>query len=181
MHKIAKDFNFCFGHRVWSQVLDADFADNLQCACRHLHGHEAKVTVHLSASSLTRGMVTDFRHLEWLKKFLDTVVDHKFVIDSSDPLFTKLTEGLLLEEVCVKGIKVGHSLVVPSHVVGAELEYLQSFLVVDFVPTSENFSEWLFNIVERAMGPLQVEVDAVEWWESPKSRSIFSKRVNNEN
>ena len=46
---IDKTIEFCYGHRVWTQKLDGKYADDLKCACRHLHGHEGKVQVYLTA------------------------------------------------------------------------------------------------------------------------------------
>ena len=34
---IDKTIEFCYGHRVWTQVLNGEYSDDLQCACRHLH------------------------------------------------------------------------------------------------------------------------------------------------
>ena len=169
--KIAKDFSFCFGHRVWTQVLDPEFADDLMCACRHLHGHEAKVTVCLTSKDLTDGMVTDFRHLEWLKRFLDRTLDHKFVIDLEDPMLDFMTKGRPQLPVHLDDRLVGYTLDLEG-TEGAEREYLESFFMVSFVPTSENFSMWLFNIVDYKMEKLGVKVANLEWWESSKSRSI---------
>ena len=83
-HVIDKTFEFAYGHRVWTQQLNGEYAADLKCACRHLHGHEGKMQVYLKSPSGQldpTGMVTDFRHLEWLKKWINTYIDHQFVID----------------------------------------------------------------------------------------------------
>ena len=67
---IAKEFSFCYGHRVWSQELLKEFSLDDRPTCRFLHGHEGKVIVRLSGRQLERGMVTDFRHLSWFNQFL---------------------------------------------------------------------------------------------------------------
>ncbi len=54
-----------------------------------------------------------------------------------------------------------------------EYEYFEGFLVVDFVPTSENLSSWMADLVEAKMSKLNVTVDRIDWWETPKSRSVF--------
>lgn len=157
MWEIDKSFDFCYGHRVWSQDLDSDYAGDMKPRCRHLHGHQGKVVVFLEAKDLKGGMVTDFNHLNWLKKFIDDNIDHKFIIDRNDPLYAHM----VLE---------GNDSTMPGVV-----EYLESFYVVDFCPTSENLAKWIFEIVQEKMAPLGVKVSKVEWWETPKSRSTYLK------
>ena len=66
MHwKISKEFEFCYGHRVWSQTLNTEFSLDGCLKCRHLHGHQGKILVYLEASELNDGMVTDFKHLTY--------------------------------------------------------------------------------------------------------------------
>ena len=93
--KIDKQFSFCYGHRVWSQQLEVEYCErgDANTKCRHLHGHEGLVHVFLEATNLERGMVTDFKHLGWLKNFLDDVIDHKFIIDMNDPHFESIING----------------------------------------------------------------------------------------
>lgn len=177
-HSISKTFEFCYGHRVWTQTLDARFSDDLKCACRHLHGHEARVTVHMEADTLNaQGMVTDFRHLEWLKRFLNAHVDHKFLIDGNDPLFPVLFSGAVSEPLAYRNTHVGHTLSPPSHLsaTAAFEELYGGVLVVDFPPTSEHLSAWLLQIVRHVMAPLSAEnalcVTRLDWWETPKSCS----------
>jgi 6-pyruvoyltetrahydropterin/6-carboxytetrahydropterin synthase len=188
MWKIDKTFEFCYGHRVWTQTLDGRFSSDLQCVCRHLHGHEAKVQVFLEGTQLNESsMVTDFRHLEWLKAWLNKHVDHQFIIHKNDPLFPILfpenqvrLKPLLLGYETLTGTpltkKAGDTLEMldefPNHLV----EMFEGVLVVDFVPTSESLSKWLFGLVEAKMTPLfNVRVAQVDWWETPKSRSSYIK------
>lgn len=178
---IDKTFEFCYGHRVWTQKLNGEYAADLKCACRHLHGHEGKMQVYLKSQDGgldQTGMVTDFRHLEWLKKWINTYIDHQFVLDRSDPLYNQI---------------IGHRKLIPvyipdtTHVAGhqiylgdlepntPEYEYYEGFMIVDFVPTSENLSSWMADLVEAKMSKLGVTVDHIDWWETPKSRSVFYK------
>lgn len=179
---IDKSFELCYGHRVWTQKLNGVFSNDLKCACRHLHGHEAKIQVFLESEKLTDSMVTDFRHTEWLKKALNTYVDHRFILDRNDPLFDHLTMGgeqkpyVELKPVMFGMVKVGYEFD-SSKLVGdssiLEKELLDGFLVVDFVPTSENLVKWLYDIVNPIMKPLNVTCTRVDWWETPKSRSSY--------
>ena len=174
---IDKTFEFCYGHRVWTQKLNGEYAADLKCACRHLHGHEGKMMVHLTGSGLdSTGMVTDFRHLEWLKKWINTYIDHQFIIDKNDPLYGKIIGDRGLVPVYVPDT---------SHIAGyhlnldglepnsPEYEYYEGFMVVDFVPTSERLSAWMADLVQAKMVKLGVTVHHIDWWETPKSRSVF--------
>lgn len=176
---IDKTFEFCYGHRVWTQKLNGEYAADLKCACRHLHGHEGKMMVHLTSDTLDdTGMVTDFRHLEWLKKWINSYIDHQFIIDKSDPLYGQIVGNRNLIPVLVPGT---------DHVAGwhldltgleentPEYEYYEGFMVVDFVPTSERLSAWMADLVQAKMSKLGVTVASIEWWETPKSRSVFYK------
>lgn len=183
MWKISKQFNFAYGHRVWVQELEEEFALDRKCVCRHLHGHEAEVHVHLQGTQLNmQGMVTDFLHLSWLKQFFDENVDHKFLIDRNDPLYGMMVSGAApLLDVYVPG--TGH---VAGQIIDmdawmndsssdAEREYYESFFVVKFIPTSENLSKWAFELATAKMRKLGVTVSEVEWWETPKSCSRYSE------
>lgn len=183
---IDKTFEFCYGHRVWTQELNGEYAEDLKCACRHLHGHEGKMQVFLTpnregegVNSLDRtGMVTDFRHLEWLKKWINTYIDHQFVIDRKDPLYGQIIgRDVPLIPVYVTGTDfvAGHH-IDPDYykdMTGPEQEYYEGFMVVDFVPTSERLSAWMAEIASVKMRPLGVRVHHIDWWETPKSRSSF--------
>ena len=46
-------------------------------------------------------------------------------------------------------------------------------MIVNFVPTSENLSAWMAGIVDIKMAPLGVKVHHIDWWETPKSRSVY--------
>lgn len=174
---IDKEFQFCYGHRVWTQALNGEYAADLKCACRHLHGHEGSMRVYLTADRLDKtGMVTDFRHLEWLKKWINEYIDHQFVIDRNDPLYSKIIGDRKLIPVQVPG--TGH--IAGYHLDLSDLEentpeyeYFEGFMVVDFVPTSERLSQWMAELVEAKMKKLGVTVHHIEWNETPKSRSTY--------
>lgn len=174
---IDKTIEFCYGHRVHTQTLNGEYAEDLKCACRHLHGHEGKIQVFLTAGGLDKtGMITDFRHLEWLKKWINKYIDHHFIIDSGDPLYNQLIGNQKLLPILVPdtthltGWKIDLSDIQENT---PEYEYLEGFLIVDFVPTSENLSKWMAEIVESKMKLLNVSVQQIDWWETPKSRSTY--------
>ena len=172
--QISKEFDFCYGHRVWSQELHSEFSLSGCLACRHLHGHQGKVIVFLQSETLKNGMVTDFHHLNWFKVFLDDVLDHKFIIDINDPLFEILLphfkdkKGLITHETGYQTPDLSLLANEASHII----EMYESYIIVDFVPTSENISTWLMQIIQNKMKKLGVSVSRVEFLETPKSRSI---------
>lgn len=181
MFEISKSIGFDYGHRVWTQKLNSEFSIDDSCVCRHLHGHRAKVDVHLKSDTLDpQGMVTDFKHLGWLKQFLDNYIDHKFILDKNDPLFDKFlgTDYDHLYPIPIPGTKtiVGECVEPYAPAGTPEYEWYESFFIVDFIPTSENLSKWLHNIVETKMEELNVEVPKIVWWETPTSKSMYIKK-----
>jgi 6-pyruvoyltetrahydropterin/6-carboxytetrahydropterin synthase len=164
---IDKTFEFCYGHRVHSQVLDKpEYCVNTMCKCRHLHGHQGTVKLGLSGSDLENGMVTDFHNLNWLKQWIDNVLDHKFIIDRSDPLITTLIPGYV--DTPFEGDTTFQQ--VNAEDVTAEMaELYESFVIVDFVPTSENLAKWIFDMASKKMDEIGIRVSAVDFWETPKS------------
>ena len=176
---IDKTFEFCYGHRVHTQTLNGEYAADLKCACRHLHGHEGKMQVFLKSPTGQldpTGMVTDFRHLEWLKKWINEHIDHQFILDRNDPLYKSMLGGEELVPVLIPDTDkvAGYKVDLTDHKPNTpEYEYFEGFLVVDFVPTSENLSSWMAELVEAKMSKLGVTVAQIDWWETPKSRSTF--------
>jgi len=171
---ISKQFDFCYGHRVWSQELNTEFSLDDCLMCRHLHGHQGKILVHLESDSLQNGMVTDFKHLNWFKKFLDDTLDHKFIIDINDPLFETLLPFYKDKKDLVEmeqNYKIPNLTLIkdePIHI----MEMYEGFIIVDFVPTSENLSAWLLKIVQKKMAKINIKVSHLEYFETPKSRSV---------
>lgn len=196
--KISKDFEFDFGHRVWSQILNKDFSLDNSCKCRFFHGHRGKITVSISSDELIDGMVTDFKHLNIFKKFIDTVVDHKFIFDIKDPVlplelpdgvkfidhpqmvgllrnFTKdnIAPGEISQNFANYKMEFAQQAVMDIQIPQVLNEKLEGFVFVNFVPTAENLSQWFFNILTFILSGLPVKVDSVEFFETPKSKSKF--------
>ncbi|BAK71584.1 MULTISPECIES: 6-carboxytetrahydropterin synthase [Arcobacteraceae] len=169
--EISKEFDFCYGHRVWSQTLNIDFSLDACLKCRHLHGHQGKVIVYLESNELNNSMVTDFKHLNWFKAFLDDVLDHKFILDINDPLFSTLVPNIKKEDL-IK-FDEGYFSINLTNFKNEELELYESYVVVDFVPTSENLSAWFLKIVQEKMNGLNIKVSKIEFLETPKSKSTF--------
>ena len=172
--EISKEFDFCYGHRVWSQELNTEFSLDDCLVCRHLHGHQGKIKIYLKDDKLKNGMVTDFKHLNWFKRFLDDTLDHKFILDINDPLYNTLLPFYKNKNDLIK-CKENYSIPnlnkiknEPNHI----KELYKGFIIVDFVPTSENLSAWLLAIVQNKMKKIDVSVAKIEFLETPKSKSV---------
>lgn len=185
MYKITKQFDFCYGHRVWTQKLNPEFSLDSCHACRRLHGHQGTINICLESEKLVAGMVTDFKHLNFFKKWLDDTLDHKFIMDMNDPakshLFIRLRDDQYHHTIKEQYIEssIGKT---KYYTVNADLyeglpnevcEIYEGLVFVDFVPTSENLSKWLLDIVQEKMKPLGVKVSQVQFFETPKSQSIY--------
>lgn len=178
MWEITKEFSCDYGHRVHNQTLNQNYSIDNKCVCRHCHGHRLTLLVSLSGSQLKNGMVTDFKHLNWLKKFIDDVVDHKFILDINDPAF-----GMFLPDYTIESFRnrkfdgLGYW-VIPKESYDTMPDYKQEiyegYVIVDFVPTSENLSKWFYDIISERMRDLNVEVSQVKFYETPKSSSTYS-------
>jgi len=162
--QIAKEFSFCYGHRIWSQTLNKELALDSCLECRHLHGHQGKIVIYLESDRLTKGMVTDFKHLNWFKAFIDDVLDHKFIIDINDPLFNDLLPKITKQDLIE--FKEGYKLInltklknEPNYLI----EMYEGFVIVDFIPTSENLSAWLLKIVQAKMAKYNIQATKIEF------------------
>jgi len=179
MWNISKEFSFCYGHRVWSQSLNPEFSLDDNLICRHLHGHQGKLKVYLQSDNLKSGMVSDFKHLNWLKKFIDDELDHRFILDVNDPLYPSLLRDFYKNGKAINLIshKQEYQTVDISSLDNpndATIEMYDSYVLVDFVPTSENISEWIYKIASEKMKKLDVKVSKVEFFETPKTCSAFT-------
>jgi len=203
MFMITKKFDYCYGHRVHTQTLNSELACTSQCKCRHLHGHQGEVIVKLGANKLKDGMVTDFHHLNWFKQWLDKYFDHKMILDVEDPYLYLMLENrfsfpsfsfpnlpewdrkdydaysfltpnyIEVEESLVEGSPVSEKL--------ALSEVLEGLIVVNFIPTSENFAKFFSSVVALKLEEELSEEDqqriwvvAVEFKETPKTSSLYS-------
>lgn len=176
MYKIDKQFDFAYGHRVWSQILNPKFSIDSKLICRHLHGHQGKLKIGLQSETLNLGMVTDFKHLNCIKKIIDDVFDHKFIMDIHDPLFNDVFREIKTFKIPLidyKYYKVPDLSNLSIKFSNAEFEKLEGLVVVDFVPTSENICKLFFDLATDLLSELGIAVSFVEFWETPKSHCRY--------
>ncbi|MCF6359602.1 MAG: 6-carboxytetrahydropterin synthase [Cyclobacteriaceae bacterium] len=173
-HIIYKEFHGCFGHRVWNQNLEEKFADSTSCTCRHLHGHNFKTVVYLESNKLVNGMVTDFKHLGAFKKWLDRVMDHKTLMDISDPMIpTMLPKAKIEDAILELKDKLFATPETKKELTELEYELYAGIVFVNFVPTAENISKWIFEAVNTLL-PQGVRCTKVEFWETQKAGAVYT-------
>lgn len=84
MYSISKSFSFCYGHRLLGD----------KGKCRNLHGHTAKVVIHLESGILDEnGMVCHFDNLKnTIGKWIEENLDHAMLLSKDDPAAKVLKE-----------------------------------------------------------------------------------------
>lgn len=164
---VEKRIEFDYGHRVWSQKLNKKMSLDSACVCRHLHGHRGVIIPKLSAKKLKKGMVTDFKHFNFFKKWIDDHIDHKFLIDVNDPLIHVIIP--VLHKIELKKHPYHHSIARENWMSDLEWELFESFTIVDFVPTSENMSKWFYDILQNELKKFGINVHSMEFKETPKT------------
>jgi len=178
MYNITKEFEFAYAHRIWNQKLNGPQSLNAKPKCRNIHGHNARVIVALSSPGLqSHGVVLDYNELNFFKKFLDEVLDHKYIIDESDPLLPQ--DVLMRNKSSYKVFDTSNFRESWGRDVDdfdqPHLEYLESFVIVPFVPTSENLAKWLFENIEQYLGKM---VASVTFSESAKTTATYFKDIS---
>ncbi len=185
--QISKIFTADIGHRVWTQELDKNLSCGAENKCRFIHGHSIEVTVGLKSEYLKNNMVLDFNNLSFVKQFIDDFLDHKFLIDINDPLldyWLPFHRDAVYSELFVS-YKDGFSVInfesdifrlsaTQSLQLDSTLEFLKSLVFLPFVPTSENLSKWLFEIIRVKLGEYGDFLDYVKFKETNKTGCIFS-------
>ncbi|MGA2032676.1 MAG: 6-carboxytetrahydropterin synthase [Thermoguttaceae bacterium] len=84
MFHISREIDFCYGHRLL----------HYEGKCRHLHGHNGKAVITISAAGLdNRGMVLDFGEIKTrLSTWIDEQLDHRMILHRDDPVVPLLEQ-----------------------------------------------------------------------------------------
>ena len=85
MYRVAKEIDFCYGHRLL----------HYGGKCRHLHGHNARAVITLEHGSLdTLGMVRDFSEIDRsVREWIDRELDHNMLLHRDDPFLPRMLEA----------------------------------------------------------------------------------------
>lgn len=158
--QISKTFRFEAGHRVWKQNLTcgrgAEFTLGKERPinkCVNLHGHSYVLEVVLGSDSLSeQDMVIDFYHVKSaLKELIDTV-DHSFIIDVNDPMYSELKQV-------------------------AEKYGALKIFPVNFCPTAEALAKFFYDFLRDKLAQAgllgEVRVVKVVLWETATSKAEY--------
>ncbi len=140
---ITKTIEIDMGHRV----------PNHKSKCRNPHGHRYKIEVAVDDKVITdkgsssEGMVIDFGDLkEIMMDILDTGFDHGYMIFKEDPYVS------YYEKMKEDGLKI---------------------IIVDFIPTAENISEFWAHLLRIALEMKDIKLKYVKVWETPTSTAEY--------
>lgn len=174
-----------WGTEFGVRFLTPDFLWMVNLCAGGYIGHSYKAKIGLQSENLKNGMVTDFKHLNFVKEFIDNFLDHKFMIDRNDPLFDtifpefdeiqKFNSSAIKSEFKFKYIDISKL----KDFDDVAKEHIESFVIVDFVPTSENICKFLYEFINAKMQDFleseNIKVAFVELWETPKSHCVYGE------
>ncbi len=175
MHIISKEIEGDFGHRVWTQKLEEEFACTTSCKCKAIHGHRFKIVPEIASDKgLEHGRVTDFSHLAAFKNWVDEVIDHKLLMDIKDPVLGQMFPKMQYPLSALLGqglLETGYLIKPPAieDLSDSEKEIYEGLTIVDFVPTAENICKWLAVDVLPRFLPKGIYVKNLTFYETPKS------------
>jgi 6-pyruvoyltetrahydropterin/6-carboxytetrahydropterin synthase len=127
----------------------AHFLKNYNGKCKNIHGHRWRIIVEVQSENLKTdmqeyGMITDFGELKRDLKELADKFDHTFIYEK-DSLKNELVEMLKLEDFALNE--------------------------VDFRPTAENFSKYIFDeMINKGYDVAKVSV-----YETPNNCAQYKK------
>jgi 6-pyruvoyltetrahydropterin/6-carboxytetrahydropterin synthase len=127
----------------------AHFLKNYNGKCKNIHGHRWRIIVEVQSENLKTdmqeyGMITDFGDLKSDLKELADKFDHTFIYER-DSLKKELVEMLKLEDFALNE--------------------------VDFRPTAENFSKYIFDEMTKR----GYDVAKVSVYETPNNLASYSR------
>jgi 6-pyruvoyltetrahydropterin/6-carboxytetrahydropterin synthase len=161
---------------VWDQELNKQFSGDTNKVCRFIHGHRAKVIVYLKSGTLANGMVTDFKHLNWFKDFLNKSLDHRLHLYHEDPImdFFKQVFDLVDVGIVPANEEGDYDIFNSAKLFNREkdrphiFEFIESIVMLKFNPTAENYACWFYHIIEKYMNPIpNVWISGVDFYETP--------------
>jgi len=127
---------------------------NHRSKCKNLHGHRYKAEITLEGNIVNvpgvseEGMVIDFGGIKSVAvKYVHDVLDHSFMVWKKDKLILNFFK---------KNPTLKH-------------------IVVEFVPTSENISAWIFSALDKQFKDVYgtgLKLHSIKLWETPTGSTV---------
>ncbi len=143
---ITKEIEIDMGHRV----------PNHKSKCHNLHGHRYKIEVGVEDKIIRKtgasneGMVIDYGDLkEIMVKEINNRLDHGFMLYEGDNLSMYFVEFYN--------------------------RYQQKIIFVNFIPTAENISKYIYDLVKKELKKVGIKIKHVKVWETPTSSAIYEE------
>ena len=129
----------------------AHFLKDYKGKCKNIHGHRWRVVVEIATEELTeagqeRGMLVDFGELKATLKEICDRLDHSFIFERGS-----------LKESTVSALEEEDFCMIP----------------VNFRPTAENFSRYIYDLIRQRNYP----VHRVEVYETPNNYAAYEESI----
>lgn len=129
---------------------------NHNSKCKNLHGHRYKAEICVEGNIINienisdEGMVIDFGDIKQITtKYICDILDHGFIIWNKDTILVKFFKKN------------------PD----------QKHIIVPFVPTAENISEWIFTRLNKHIKDkygTNLKLNSIKLWETPTSIAEYT-------
>jgi len=130
LFSVSKTFSLDYSHRL--HLLDPEHK------CSNLHGHTGQVTFTLNSDFLNEfGMVKDFNDFCFMKKWIDTHLDHSMIVARSDVVLLKIAQENKMKYYVLDGIQTT-SEVIAYHLLNI---FTANLIIMDFTLIKVDFSE----------------------------------------
>ena len=153
MAEISKEYEISYAHRLL----------NHKGKCFHLHGHNARICLTImgpitkDSASDHDGMVMDFGYLDPIERWIKTILDHRTILETGDPLIKAITS-------------VGDK---------------ESLVVIDMPPTAELLATFIHaKVMQWLQEEVNIEIDTkgfkakVTFWETSKACAMVEQSAD---
>jgi 6-pyruvoyltetrahydropterin/6-carboxytetrahydropterin synthase len=153
---ITRAFGFDYGHRIL----------NHESKCANLHGHRGLAEVTVTADKLdSLGRIIDFGKVkELVGGWIDENWDHNMILHENDPLVYMVASQhkKYPPDANEAGVDMR------EEIYGRKPPYL-----MPHNPTAENLARVLYEESWKLLGPLNIAVLRVKFWETPNCFAIY--------
>lgn len=182
---VTKSFEFDYGHRVHTQNVNQVLSGSNENSCRRLHGHRGKFNITFEGPVNEQGLVIDFKNLDYIKRFINTFYDHKFILSKDDPLISNKLISLKKS----KGSKSENINIITSDMVlniatSEKISLNPSAIKSNRISTFENLYDYVYKVYRITkdyfvISILENDDDYVNEWNTSFTISNFIPTAEN--